>query len=260
MSGDKTVHGSTARALIRAADRATLATALPSSEALDAAMDGPGGGWPYASLVMVACDHDASPLLLISDLAEHTKNIAADGRASLMFDGTAGLDNPLTGSRVTVLGRIERCDHDGPRARYLARHPDAAEYAGFADFHLYCMAVERAHLVAGFGVIHWIAADDVLFDTTGAAGLAAAEADIIAHMNADHADAVALYANAVLGHAGAGWTMCGIDPEGIDLRHGAAVARLAFAPPVATPITTAAAARAALLTLAAEARAARLNP
>ena len=63
MSGDKTVHGSTARALIRAADRATLATALPSSEALDAAMDGPGGGWPYASLVMVACDHDASPLL-----------------------------------------------------------------------------------------------------------------------------------------------------------------------------------------------------
>ena len=234
MTGDKTIHGATARALIRAADRATLATALPSSEALDAAMDGPGGGWPYASLVMVACDFDASPLLLISDLAEHTKNLAADGRASLMFDDTAGLDNPLTGARVTVLGRIERCDHDGARARYLARHPDAAEYAGFADFHLYRMAVERAHLVAGFGVIHWIAAGDVLFDTTGAAGLAAAEADIVAHMNADHAEAVPLYATAFLGRAGAGWMMCGIDPEGVDLRRGAELARLDFDSPIAT--------------------------
>jgi putative heme iron utilization protein len=264
MTGDKTIHGATARALIRAADRATLATALTpnagTDAAPDAARDGPGGGWPYASLVMVACDFDASPLLLISDLAEHTKNLAADGRASLMFDDTAGLDNPLTGARVTVLGRIERCDHDGARARYLARHPDAAEYAGFADFHLYRMAVERAHLVAGFGVIHWIAAGDVLFDTTGAAGLAAAEGDIVAHMNTDHADAVALYANTVLGRAGAGWTMCGIDPEGIDLRHGAAVARLEFAPPVATPITTASAARAALVALAAEARGGRLKP
>ena len=256
MSGDKTVYGAEARTLIRAADRATLATALTAEGAADVA----GGGWPYGSLVMVACEHDASPLLLISDLAEHTRNIAADSRASLMFDGTVGLDNPLTGARVTVLGRIEWCDHDGARARYLARHPEADEYAGFSDFHLYRMTVERAHLVAGFGVIHWIAAGELLFDTAASAELAAAEPDIIAHMNADHADAVRGYANEILGRAGTGWTMCGIDPEGIDLRHGGEVARLDFAPPIATPVTTAAAARAALMALAADARPVRQKP
>lgn len=242
MGDDETAYGAAARALIRATGRATLATALDS---------GPeGGGWPYASLVMAACDHDASPLLLISDLAVHTRNVAADSRASLLFDGTAGLDNPLTGARVTVLGTLVRCDHAGLRARFLARHPDAAEYAAFGDFGLYRMAVERAHLVAGFGVIHWIAAASLLFDTSGAAELAGADADIVAHMNADHAAAVTLYATALLGRAGAGWTMTGIDPEGIDLRRGAEVARLDFD----SPIATAAAARERLVALAARAR------
>ena len=242
MGGDETAYGTAARTLIRTGDRATLATALATEPA--------GGGWPYASLVMAACDHDASPLLLISELAVHTQNVAADGRASLLFDGTAGLDNPLTGARVTVLGTLVRCDHDGLRARYLARHPDAAEYAAFGDFGLYRMAVERAHLVAGFGVIHWITAGALLFDTSGAAELAAGEADIVAHMNADHAEAVTLYATAILGRAGVGWMMTGIDPEGVDLRRGAELARLDFE----SPIATAAAARETLVALVARAR------
>ena len=82
------------RDLIRSSDRAVLSTAMT------------GDGWPYGSLVMTACDHAARPLLLISDLAEHTKNLGADTRASLLFDGTAGLDSPLTGARVTVMGRL----------------------------------------------------------------------------------------------------------------------------------------------------------
>jgi putative heme iron utilization protein len=84
------------RELIRSQDRAALATALP----------GNGGAWPYASLVLVAVDHDLSPILLLSDLAEHSKAIAADPRVSLLFDGTAGLAQPLTGPRVTLLGRV----------------------------------------------------------------------------------------------------------------------------------------------------------
>ncbi len=243
MGDDETACGAAARALIRTTGRATLATALATGPA--------GGGWPYASLVMAACDHDASPLLLISELAVHTQNVAADGRASLLFDGTAGLDNPLTGARVTVLATLVRCDRAGLRARYLARHPDAAEYAAFGDFGLYRMAVERAHLVAGFGVIHWITAAALLFDTSGAAELAAGEADIVAHMNAaDHAEAVTLYATALLGRAGAGSMMTGIDPEGVDLRRGAEAARLDFE----SPIATAAAARETLVALAARAR------
>ena len=168
-----------ARALMRVADTATLATAGRDP-----------AGWPHASLVLVAVDHDASPILLLSDLAEHSKNVAADDRVSLLFDGTTGLAERLTGPRLGVQGRIAKSVEPRHRARFLARHASAAQYADFADFHVYRVAVEGAHLVAGFGRIHAIAADDLLFDAPAA--LAAAEADIVAHMNADHADAVAL--------------------------------------------------------------------
>src|SRR6266851_6240948 len=88
------------RDLVRGLDRAALATALPVQS----------GAWPYASLVLVAVDHDLAPILLLSDLAEHTKAIAADSRVSLLFDGTAGFDQPLTGPRVSLLGRAARTD------------------------------------------------------------------------------------------------------------------------------------------------------
>src|SRR5579875_1899188 len=103
----------TARRLMRALDRATLATSLADS----------GGGWPYASLVLVAADLDASPLLLISTLAEHTQNLARDPRASLLFDGTQGLDDPLTGARVTVLGELRRDPEPRRLRRFVSRHP-----------------------------------------------------------------------------------------------------------------------------------------
>src|SRR5690349_7870141 len=104
--------GAIARGVMRAADRATLATLVRG--------DQPDAGAPYASLVLVALDHDASPLLLISALADHTRNLAADPRVSLLFDGTAGLDEPLTGPRVSVAGRAARNDDPGPRPRILA--------------------------------------------------------------------------------------------------------------------------------------------
>lgn len=195
--------------------------------------DGAAEGSPYASLVLVACGHDAAPILLISDLADHTRNAKADARASLLFDGTLGLDDPLTGARVSLLGRLAPSDDPGLRARFLGRHPSAAMYADFADFGFYRLDLERAHLVAGFGAIHWIDAGEVLYDDAGAAALAAAEAEIVAHMNADHADAVALIAGRALGRpAEAGWTMTGVDPEGCDLRLGDRVVRAAFDKPV----------------------------
>lgn len=233
--------GQIVRGVIRAQDRATLATIMRP--------DAPDAGSPYASLVLMAVDHDASPLLLISGLADHTRNIAANAAVSLLFDGTAGLDEPLTGPRVTVQGRAERSVEPHHRARFLARHPGAALYADFKDFAFYRVAVARAHLVAGFGRIHWIAANDVL--GAGSAALQAAEPEIVAHMNADHADAVRLYANRLLGRAGDDWVMTGIDPEGVDLRRGGAVARLAFD----QPVHDAESARAELVRLAKRARA-----
>jgi heme iron utilization protein len=224
----------TARRLMRALDRATLATA---SE-----------GWPYASLVLATVDHDASPLLLLSNLAEHTKNIGRDPRVSLLFDGTAGREDPLTGPRVTVLGEIAPIADARLLARFTERHPSAEAYAGFADFRLYRVRVSRAHLVAGFGRIDWIEAVSLLF--RAAPALAAAEGAILAHMNADHAEAINLYATRLLRLGGDDWRMTGIDPEGIDLRTRGRTARLDFR----APVGDAEGARAELVRLAQEAR------
>src|SRR5262249_48912732 len=128
------------RRLLRAADRGALGTIHAEGE-------------PYASLVLVALDLDASPLLLLSDLAEHSHNIARDPRVSLLIDGTAGLTDPLSGPRATLLGRAVVVHERQLLARYLARHPSAEAYAGFSDFKLYRMEIERAHLVASYGLI-----------------------------------------------------------------------------------------------------------
>lgn len=211
------------RGLLRSCDRAVLATLQRADS------DAPAG-WPYASLVMMAVDQDASPILLISTLADHTRNLLADPRASLLVDGTAGLEEPLTGARATVMGRLEKTDDPRRRARYLARHPSARMYAGFGDFAVWRMQVERAHIVAGFGRIHWVAGDAVIGEAPPA--LAAREADVVGHMNEDHADAIALYARVLLGLEGEGWEMTGVDAEGADLRLDGRVARLPFDKPV----------------------------
>ena len=120
------------------------------------------GGWPFASLVLIAHDARGAPLLLLSDLAEHSRNIAADDRVSLLIDGTSGLEEPLTGPRLTLLGHARKSAEPDHRTRFLARHPSAAQYADFADFAVYHLALDSAHLVAGFGAIDWIAAEALL--------------------------------------------------------------------------------------------------
>jgi putative heme iron utilization protein len=189
--------------------------------------------------------------LLLSDLAQHTRNLLADPRVSLLFEDTGGHSDPLAGPRLTLVGRAERVEDPHSAARFAARHPASALYAGFADFHLYQVVIERGHLVAGFGRIAWIEAEDLRLQG-GASALAAAEAEIVAHMNADHAEVIALYAERLLGRQGKDWRMSGIDPEGIDLRREEATARLDFAEPVLTP----AAARRTLVALAEPARSA----
>lgn len=213
-----------ARQVMRAADRAYLGTIVRP--------EAPGAGQPYTSLVLVALDHDASPLLLVSALADHTKNLLAAPAVSLLFDGTAGLAEPLTGPRVTVQGTARRTDDAAHAARYVARHPGAAMYSGFKDFAFWRVEATRAHLVAGFGRIHWIDAGALVYDAREGTPLRAAEAEIIAHMNDEHADAVQLYAAKLLGRTGGDWRLTGLDPEGADLRRGGEIARLPFDHPV----------------------------
>lgn len=226
-----------ARRLVRAVPKAALGTILRAA-----------GGHPYVSLVSVATAHDGAPLLLLSDLSDHAKNLKVDDRLSLLFDGTGEMEDPLAGERVSLLGRLTRTDGSSDRARYLARHPAAALYADFGDFAFYRMSVERAHLVGGFGRIHWLDGADVLVATQAA--LAEAEPRILKDVKRDHRDVIQLCAQQLLKLDGADWVLTGIDPEGCDLRMGPLTARLEFDAPISDPES----ARAALVGLARRAR------
>ncbi|MGB0681763.1 MAG: HugZ family protein [Magnetovibrionaceae bacterium] len=215
--------------LLRSAASGSLATAMRH------AGDNPDKrGAPYVSLVTIATDQQGQPVFLFSQLADHTQNLIRDNRASLLIEGASRRANPQTGPRVTLMGRVEnsadqgeaRAEADG--ARFLARHPKARMYAGFGDFGFYRMVVERAHWVGGFGRARWFSADQFLTGTDLAEDFARAEPGVLAHMNADHADALDLYANRLLKRKGTGWQMAGIDPDGLDLVRGGSRARLDF--------------------------------
>lgn len=215
----------TARTLLRASRSGALATVRP------------GAGDPYCSLVNVATAADGAPLLLLSRLAIHTKNLLADPRAALLLDdrGRPGAGDPLQGARISVSGRMVVSDDEQDRRRYLDRQPDAQMFVDFADFAIYRMQMSGAHLVAGFGRIVDLSAGDLLTDLTDAAPLVAAEAEVVAHMNADHADTCRLYATRLLGAPDAPWRCVGCDPDGLDLQHEGVALRLPFPRRITAP-------------------------
>ncbi len=111
-------------------------------------------GWPFASVTPYALTEDGQPILLLSQLAEHTRNVLADPRASLFVQAPG--EDPQAVARVTLLGRVEATDGDTLRALYLARHPEATDYFSMADFGLYVLRTETARFVGGFGDMGWI--------------------------------------------------------------------------------------------------------
>jgi heme iron utilization protein len=211
-----------AKKLVREARAGAVATLMPTT------------GDPYCSLVNVATAADGAPLFLLSRLALHTQNILADPRASLMLDERKAGD-PLEGARVMLMGTMAATDDPAARARYLARQPDAYVFAGFGDFAVYRMEIARAHLVAGFGHIVDLTPQDILIDVSDAAALLAAEPEVVAHMNTDHADAMRLYATKLLDAADGAWRCAGCDPEGLDLQLSRRGLRLLFSHRVKTP-------------------------
>ncbi len=234
-----------ARRVLRLAATGALATLRPT-------------GGPFASLVTVATTVAGEPILLLSTLAVHTRNLAADGRASLLLVAPGGEGgDPLAGARLTLAGVVSGRDTDPAlRRRFLARHEEATGYADFADFGFHRLAVEDAHLVAGFGRIVSLSPAQILTDIAGAADLIAAEESALQHMNADHAEAVSLMATRLLGMPAGDWRLTGVDPDGIDLRAGGLRARLDFA----QRVTDAGALRHVLADLAKTARATPRSP
>lgn len=207
-------------------------------------------GFPFASLVTVATGHDGSPLLLLSDLSAHAANLDRDPRASLLL-AAGGRGDALAHPRLTVVGRITRTTDPVARRRFLARNPKAELYADFGDFSFRRMEVEGGHLNGGFARAAKLDAAALLTDTAGAEALIEAEPEALAPMNADHLEAIQLYATRLAGAPDAPWRMTGCDPEGVDLAGGDLTARLAFPERVADP----GALRRVLVDLAAKARA-----
>jgi putative heme iron utilization protein len=230
-----------ARSLLRRSRQGALATLVP------------GSGDPYCSLVNVASHCDGSPILLISRLALHTQNILADPRVSLMLDERAEGD-PLEGARIMLAGRAEQAgdtDQGLLRRRYLNAHPSADVFVNFKDFSFFRIIPAGAHLVAGFGRIVDLKPEQFLTDISDADALLEAEQGAIEHMNADHRDAMNLYATKLLGAEQADWRCTGCDPDGIDMQSGAKTLRLDFPERVANGTAL----RKMLVRLAAEARA-----
>ncbi len=208
-----------AKLLLRRIRAAALATLAPPS------------GEPFATLVNVATQPDGSPILLMSQLAAHTRHLADDPRLSLLL-AQSGAGDPLAHPRLTLTGTASKVTEPERRAhlkaRFLARHPKSALYADFGDFAFFHVEIAQAHLNGGFGKTGRFDAATLLTDVQGAEGLLGGEAGALAHMNADHKDALALYATVLAGAPHGAWVATGLDPEGMDLACDDLTARLAF--------------------------------
>jgi putative heme iron utilization protein len=222
--------------------RATRVGALATLDRAD--------GSPFASLVTVATDLDGAPLMLLSRLSAHTLNLEAEPRCSLLLS-PGGKGDPLAHPRLTVAGRAGRTPEPRARARFLARHPKAALYADFPDFAFFRLEPAAGHLNGGFAKAATLTRDQLLLDLSDAQAIVAGERGAVEHMNADHADALALYAVGAGGAADLPWRLTGLDPEGMDLMAADRTVRV----PYPERVTDMGALRKSLVAMAARARA-----
>jgi hypothetical protein len=223
-------HAERCRTLVARARSATLSTIAREP-----------AGFPYGSLVSVAADAAGRPLFLLSELAEHTGNLHARGDASaLLTEPLGGHDEPLALGRVTLLGTCAKVTGDevgAVRETFLRQQPRASYYVDFEDFAFYRLEPRALRYVGGFGRMSWVGPDE--YAAAEPDPLADAAADILAHMNGDHAPAVLAYATALAKvPAATSATMTAVDRYGFDLAvvtpEGPRAVRLAFDEPVAT--------------------------
>ncbi len=176
-------------------------------------------GWPFGSVVPYAVDADGRPIILIATIAEHTKNIGRDNRVSLLVHAEEGDGDVQERGRLTIMGRATPVPEDrlgDARARYLARLPEAADYAKTHSFVFHEISVERMRYIGGFGKIFWLPVDryhqhvqDDLLAKNGKG--------VIEHMNDDHQDALRLYCKAFAGVDVASPEMTHVDRWGLDV-------------------------------------------
>lgn len=195
-------------------------------------------GFPFASVMPYALLEDGAPLFLISSMAIHTQNLVAEPRASLLVMQSGSGDDPLGSPRVTLLGSAMRIAEPGEdvRARYLERHPTARYWIDFKDFSFFRLDVTQVYFVGGFGVMGWVESGD--YRAAEHDPLMDEAAQIIEHMNADHAVALRSMARHFAGLEAEEATMVSCDRLGFVVRartaQGMKGARIAFPEPVRT--------------------------
>jgi putative heme iron utilization protein len=189
-------------------------------------------GYPFGSITPYTVDHAGEPLILISTIAQHTKNIQADSRVSLTVHDASNPD-PQAAARLTWIADAQpvAADDVAAYARYRAYFPQSADYMDTHDFLLYRLRPVRARFIGGFGRIFWLERDELL----QANPFAEAEADIVEHMNEDHAHNLAAYCRAFKGLEATEVRMLGIDADGFDVSADGRPVRFAFDAPIATP-------------------------
>lgn len=208
-----------ARRLVRSSRFAALASLSP------------GAGDPLVSRVSVATAVEGDPIILVSELSAHTKALLSDARCSLLF-GEPGPGDPLAHPRISVSGLAEVVDRDSRagkalRRRFLDRHPAAALYADFGDFHFLAVKAIRANLNAGFARAYELEPSDFIdapVDEDFQRGLMRARD----HMNLDHGDAVDRLARHHLDHDREGWRIVTGDPAGFEVGCGDLLGRIEF--------------------------------
>ena len=228
-------RGSDARRLVRKFASGVLATQSLKSP-----------GYPYASALPFITDQRGRVVVLISHLAEHTRNADLDPRSSFLV-------SPLTRdlqeqARVSMIGNIAPVDDAAIAARYLRFFPEAEHYLQIGGFRFYRIEPLSLRYIAGFGSIHTIAADGYLAPPYP---IAKAEKDVIDHMNSEHAHNLLDYCRHVQGKTPASAQMIGIDCDGLDVRANGEFLRIEFS----TEVKDAGEARSELVKLAQASRA-----
>ena len=236
------------RQLIRSCTRGYLSTQLDKEKSKKNIIKSSALPIPYTTFVSIAFDYDASPILILSDLSEHTKNLKKNNFVSLLiyeeqkfreffpkFENPLpnipnhNYEDPMSRPRLSIIGKLEIYNNVIAKKRFLSRHPVSNLYANFSDMKLYKLKIINAHLTAGFAKVKWFDREDLICDNVFEEN--EEEFEVISHMNQDHQKSIDLYMK-VFFKKEKGWKIIGIDSEGFDLRSGENVLRYYFGKPI----------------------------
>lgn len=185
-------------------------------------------GYPFGSVVPICRDGQGIPLLLISHLAQHTRNLDRDPRCSLTLMQSNHTD-VLQWTRLTCLAEVEPTDSTNALERYYRYYPDGRHYHKELNFKLYRLLPRQFYIIAGFGSARWVDVSRILqaprFNT-------AAELEILYQLNARDQDLLGRFLAYLKIDAEAKILALGADPLGLDIRLGETLVRIHLPSPI----------------------------